>query len=169
MGLGRRPQTKENYLFSLPKRCLALRFTTDCKEAVYTFCLPPPLPPHTFPLVSYFFVHPPKHKENFFLGSKRCLGLADWKPTVAEGPLLTRPTFGVLLYQVFDPDFPAELQQSNGESARFTGPRNRWLLWLYWTNFENSFTVAATPTWATWVPWGLRKMSTLVGSLGGAY
>ena len=28
------PKPKENYLFFLPKRCLALRFTTDCKEAV---------------------------------------------------------------------------------------------------------------------------------------
>merc|ERR1712236_94662 len=32
------------------------------------------------------------------------------------------------------------------------------------SNFENSFTVAAAPTWATWGPWGLRKISTLVGS-----
>merc|ERR1711895_170064 len=82
-----------------------------------------------------------------------------------ETQKITRPTFGVFLYQVFDPDFPAELQQSNGESARFTGPRNQCLLWLYWTNFENSFTVAPAPTWATWGPWGLRKISTLVGSL----
>ena len=28
------PKPKENYLFFLPKRCLALRFTTNCKEAV---------------------------------------------------------------------------------------------------------------------------------------
>ena len=30
-------------------------------------------------------------------------------------------------------------------------------------------TLAAAPTWATWGPWGLRKISTLVGSLRGAY
>merc|ERR1711895_4140 len=81
-----------------------------------------------------------------------------------ETQKITRPTFGVFLDQVFNPDFPAELQQSNGESARFTGPRNRRFLWLYWTNFENFFTVTAAPTWATWGPWVLRRISTLVGS-----
>ena len=68
---------------------------------------------------------PQTQGELLFFLPKRCLGLADWRPTVAEGPLITRPTFLFLLYQVFVPCLPAELQQSNGESATFTGPRNQ--------------------------------------------
>ena len=57
----------------------------------------------------------PKPNENFFF-AKRTGG-----PRVAGGQNITRPTFRVFLYQVLDPSFPTELQQSNGESARFTG------------------------------------------------
>ena len=63
----------------------------------------------------------------FFL-PKRCLGLVDWRTTVAVGPLFKRPTF---LFYCIKLLFP--VCQLSWESATFTGTQNKFL-GLYSTN-----------------------------------